>query len=108
MSEGTGHGTYSRTVQCLVHYIERTCSYNFQCNCKYDTHLRIFFPNTYCASFSFIPMLLLYNLSDPKAVGAAMMKGNVITYRIEDRNYTIYSKAIEVALRSYNPIFSHH
>ena len=48
------------------------------------------------------------DLSDPKAVGAAMRKGNVITYRIELRKYTIYSKAIEVALRSYDPILSHH
>ena len=47
------------------------------------------------------------DLSDPKAVGAAMRKGNVITYRIELRKYTIYSKAIEVALRSFDPILSH-
>ena len=47
------------------------------------------------------------DLSNPKAVGAAMRKGNVITYRIERREYMIYSKAIEVALRSFDPILSH-
>ena len=48
------------------------------------------------------------DLSDPKAVRAAMRMENVITYRIELGKYTIYSKAIEVALRSYDPILSHH
>ena len=48
------------------------------------------------------------DLSKPKAVGVAMREGNVITYRIERGVYTIYSKAIEVALRSYDPILSHH
>ena len=44
------------------------------------------------------------DLSDPKAVRAVMRDWNVITYRIELGKYTIYSKAIEVALRSYDPI----
>ena len=47
------------------------------------------------------------DLSKPKAVGVAMREGNVITYRIERGEYTIYSKAIEVALRSFDPILSH-
>ena len=44
------------------------------------------------------------DLSDPMAVGAAMRRGNVITYRIELGKYMIYSKATEVALRGYDPI----
>ena len=44
------------------------------------------------------------DLSYPRAVRAAMRDGNVITYRIELGKYMIYSKAIEVALRSYDPI----
>ena len=44
------------------------------------------------------------DLSDFRAVGVAMRKGNAITYRNELDKYTIYSKAHEVALRSYNPI----
>ena len=44
------------------------------------------------------------DLSNPMAVGAAMRMRNVITYRIELGKYMIYSKAIEVALRSYDPI----
>ena len=44
------------------------------------------------------------DLSNPKAVGAAMRDGNAITYSIELCKYTIYSKAHEVALRRYDPI----
>ena len=44
------------------------------------------------------------DLSAPRAVGVAMRVWNVITYRIELGKYTIYSKAIEVVLRSYDPI----
>ena len=43
------------------------------------------------------------DLSDPKAVGVAMKRGDSITSCIEFRKYIIYSKAIEVALRSYDP-----
>ena len=44
------------------------------------------------------------DLSDFRAVGVAMRKGNAITYRNEFDKYTMYSKAHEVTLRSYNPI----
>ena len=44
------------------------------------------------------------DLSNPKAVGVAMRGGNVLTYRMELKKYMTYSKAIEVALRTYDPI----
>ena len=44
------------------------------------------------------------DLSDSKAVGVVMRRENVITYRIELCKYTIYSKAMEVELRIYDPI----
>ena len=45
------------------------------------------------------------DLSNYRAVGLTMRKGNAIIYRIELNKYMIYSKAFEVALRSYDPIF---
>ena len=44
------------------------------------------------------------DLLAPRVVGVAMRRGNAIIYRIELNKHTTYSKAIEVALRSYNPI----
>ena len=44
------------------------------------------------------------DLSNPKAVGVSMRGGNVLTYRKDLRKYMTYSKAIEVALRIYDPI----
>ena len=44
------------------------------------------------------------DLSNPKAVGVSMRGGNVLTYRMELKKYMTYSKAIEVALRIYDPI----
>ena len=46
----------------------------------------------------------MVDLSDFRGVGVAMRKGNAITYRNELDKYTMYSKAHEVTLRSYNPI----
>ena len=44
------------------------------------------------------------DLSNPKDVGPALRTGNAIIYRIELCKYTMGSKAIEVALRSYDSI----
>ena len=44
------------------------------------------------------------NLSDPRAVGVEMRRWNAIIYRPELHQYMTYSKAHEVALRSYDPI----
>ena len=44
------------------------------------------------------------DLLAPRVVGVVMSRGNAITYRIELNKHTTYSKAVEVALRSYNPI----
>ena len=44
------------------------------------------------------------DLSNYRAVGLTMRKGNAIIYCIELNKYMIYSKAFEVALRSYDPI----
>jgi hypothetical protein len=44
------------------------------------------------------------DLSEPKAVGVAMKRSNVIVYRIEDGLYHLMSTAHKTALRSYDPI----
>ena len=44
------------------------------------------------------------DLSNPKDVGPALKMGNAIFYHIELCKYTMGSKAIEVALRSHDPI----
>ena len=108
MSEGTGYrvdiilNVQSYSTMFSIHYIERTRSYNFQCNCKYDKHLGIFFPEIHLASFSSLFLYVSVGFNLRKHDKTCIIKYYTIQLSILYK--IIQCKRMQFNIKQYNMI----
>ena len=109
MSEGTVPGRcytertiWSHGTLFISLYIERTSSYNFQCNCKYDKHLGIFFPEIHLASFSSLFLYVSVGFNLRKHDKTCIIK--YYTIQLSILYNIIQCKKIQFNIKQYNTI----